>query len=100
MLHVRLKNYLKELLCQALPELRVVEKSFVMSGTSQSFEHYTKRAFGFVGGIAHDYKKPLVSMPQHRFSDEQIYLVGDSSFPGQGIAAVVYSAMSLVNKLD
>ena len=93
------QNSIMDLIYQALPELRHCEKNFLMSGTSHSFEHYTKRAFGFVGGIAHDYKKPLICMPQHRFCDEKIYLVGDSSFPGQGIAGVTYSAMSLVNKL-
>lgn len=95
----RTQDFILDLICQTLPELRSAEKSFIMSGTSHSFEHYTKRAFGYVGGIAHDYQKPLVFMPQHRFCDERIYLVGDSSFPGQGIAAVAYSAMSLVNKL-
>jgi phytoene dehydrogenase-like protein len=96
---IQTQEFIIDLLCSTIPELRYVEKSFLISGTPHSFEHYTKREFGFVGGIAHDYSKPLIFMPRQRLSNEKIYLTGDSTFPGQGIAAVVYSAMSLVNKL-
>lgn len=93
------QDFILDLLWSTIPELRHCEKNFIISGTPHSFEHYTKRKNGFVGGIAHDYLKPLIFMPQQRLTNERIYITGDSTFPGQGIAAVVYSGMSLVNKL-
>lgn len=96
----RTQDFILDLIYEALPELRAAEKLAITSGTPHSFEHYTKREYGYVGGIAHDYRKPLIMMPGQRFSEEKIYLVGDSSFPGQGIAAVAYSGMSLVSKLN
>jgi phytoene dehydrogenase-like protein len=96
---IQTQEFIIDLLCSTIPELRHCEKSFLISGTPHSFEHYTKRKVGFVGGIAHDYSKPLIFMPQQRLSNEKIYLAGDTTFPGQGITAVVYSAMSLVNRL-
>jgi C-3',4' desaturase CrtD len=88
-----------ELLFTTIPELRNYEKTAFMSGTPKTFYKYTNRENGFVGGIKHDINKPIIFMPQQKFSSqEDIFLVGDTSFPGQGIAAVSYSALSFAQK--
>jgi len=88
-----------ELLFTTIPELRNFEKTAFMSGTPKTFYKYTNREKGFVGGIKHDINKPIIFMPQQKFSrHEDIFLVGDTSFPGQGIAAVSYSALSFAQK--
>jgi len=73
---------------------------FVISGTPKTFLHYTKRHKGFVGGIPHSTSRPLFLLPNHISDIQDFYLVGDTSFPGQGIASVIYSAQSLINKIS
>lgn len=76
-------------------ELEIINQT---TGTPKSFEHYTQRKNGYVGGIPHTVDKPLFLMPSNKVTDS-FYLVGDTSFPGQGIAAVIYSALSLSERI-
>jgi C-3',4' desaturase CrtD len=82
----------------AMPELVNYPKEFLMSATPKSYEFFTSRFKGQVGGIPYDLSNPPWTLCPNRFDD--FYLVGDTTFPGQGIASVVYSAMSAVAKLN
>ena len=81
---------------QYLPE----DINVLISGTPKTFQHYTKRHKGWVGGIPHSVSQPLFLLPNHISSSEKIFMVGDTSFPGQGIASVIYSAQSLIDKIS
>ncbi len=83
---------------RAIPEApgAIVHAEF---GTPRSFNRYTRRAHGSVGG-------PPVSRSNSNFlavgSDALgpgIWLVGDSVFPGQGTMAVVLSGIRVVERL-
>jgi C-3',4' desaturase CrtD len=83
----------------ALPRLREAT-DLVLPGTPLTFHRYTGRAGGWVGGF------PQVSlfraMPPHLTPG--VWLVGDSVFPGQSVAAVALGGMrvarSIVDVLD
>jgi phytoene dehydrogenase-like protein len=68
-------------------------------GTPRTFERYTRRINGSVGGLGHHLNNNL---KDYLFINEPIknfYSIGDTTFPGQGIASVIYSALNLTNYL-
>jgi C-3',4' desaturase CrtD len=83
----------------AFPELGAVNKLFALAGTPDTFEFYTHRKNGFVGGIPHSIHTNLLFMTPNVTPFSNLYLVGDSVFPGQGIPAVVLGAMNVVNRI-
>jgi C-3',4' desaturase CrtD len=77
------------------PEFSDCKKIFILSGTPNTFEFYTKRYRGYVGGIPHSLKKSLMNMPPNKTMLKNFYLSGDTAFPGQGIPAVVLGALNI-----
>lgn len=84
----------------AFPELREANKLFPLSGTPKTFEDYTYRKNGHVGGIAHSIHSNLLLMTPNKTPFKNLYLVGDTVFPGQGIPAVVLGALNVVNRIS
>lgn len=76
-------------------EFRDSEKMFVSAGTPTTFEFFTNREKGFVGGIPHSVKKNLLTLPSGITPFNNLFLVGDTVFPGQGVPAVVLSALNV-----
>ncbi len=68
-------------------------------GTSKTFEKFTHRFNGSVGGLGHSLKKGVIKKAIHQEIKENFFEIGDNVFPGQGIAAVIYGAMSLKKQL-
>ena len=79
------------------PNLAKKEKLFLMSGTPKSFQFYTNRFSGFVGGISHSVSKTLVAMPPNVTPFKNLFCIGDTAFPGQGTPSVILGAMSASN---
>lgn len=71
----------------------VLEHRFLQAGTPKTFERYTHRPFGRVGGHPHAWSFPLWRWPSSRRT-ETLTQLGDTVFPGQGIVAVVNGALS------
>ncbi len=74
---------------QAIPGLRDAVQ-LCLPGTPVTFEFYTKRPFGMVGGF------PQTSLFKARGSGtgiSNLWLVGDSIFPGQSTAGVTLGGM-------
>lgn len=67
----------------------------VLSGSPTTFMKYTKRSKGLVGGIPHSLKRNPFKLVFNFSPIENFYLIGDTQFPGQGIAAVVLGAQNL-----
>src|SRR6266516_1383584 len=81
-----------------LPELGS-DIEIIETATPLSFYERTRRRLGMVGGVA---QFPSVFGPNsfgHTTPIPRLYTVGDTNFPGQGIAAVSYSARVLANEL-
>lgn len=72
---------------------------YLTSGTPRTFEHYTGRNTGFVGGLPFLYGMNPWKILGHETPLKNIYRVGDTTFPGQGIVGVVAGALALDQEL-
>lgn len=93
------EQYILKRFYEVLPKFKNAEIQFCNSASSKTFEYYTGRKYGFVGGIAHSLGAIFLRFIPNKLPFKNFYLVGDTTFPGQGIPSVVYSAMSAVNKI-
>ncbi len=75
------------------------KKKFILSGSPKTFEFYTKRKNGFVGGIPSSIDNNFFKQVPSKTPIENFYLVGDTVFPGQGAPAVILGAMMLASNL-
>ncbi|QCK15032.1 phytoene desaturase family protein [Mangrovivirga cuniculi] len=72
---------------------------YLHSSTQFSWEKWTNRAFGFVGGYPQYYSIKPWQMIDARIDGDKAYQCGDSTYPGQGIPGVALSGMIAVEKL-
>jgi C-3',4' desaturase CrtD len=72
----------------------------VEAATPQTFESYTGRDRGIVGGVG----MRVATFGPFGFANrtplKNIWLVGDSTHPGEGTAGVSYSAMTVVRQME
>ena len=71
----------------------------ILSGSPSTFIRYTSRSQGLVGGIPHSINQPLSKLLFNFSPMKNLYLIGDTQFPGQGIGAVALGAKNLVTHL-
>ena len=80
---------------RAIPGLRQAIR-LCLPGTPVTFERFTRRPMGMVGGFAQESlfaaQGPATGIPN-------VWLVGDSIFPGQSTAGVTVGAMRVVTKV-
>jgi phytoene dehydrogenase-like protein len=69
------------------------EVKFLNAGTPQTFDRYTLRPMGRVGGLPHRWSYPIWRWPSWN-RGKNLALVGDTAFPGQGMVAVVNCALN------
>ena len=72
---------------------------FVTTGSPKTFERYTGRINGFVGGLPFLYGMNPLSILSPLTMEEGIYRVGDTVFPGQGLCGVTAGALGLHHRL-
>ncbi len=72
----------------------------VEAATPRSFETYTGRAQGIVGGIGQRVPTFGPFGFATRTPIQNLWLVGDSTHPGEGTAGVSYSAMTAVRQIE
>lgn len=81
-----------------LPELgdgiEVIE-----TATPRTFYENTRRKLGMVGGVGQSLAVFGPNALTHRTALPNLFLVGDSAFPGNGIAAVTHSGLIVANEL-
>jgi phytoene dehydrogenase-like protein len=82
----------KILLAEYFKDIEIV---FALAATPRTFEHYTQRSQGRVGGLPHTLLRPPVLFPSAIRPSKDIYQLGDTTYPGQGIMGVVSGAMKL-----
>ncbi len=69
------------------------------SSTQKSWEKWTGRAFGFVGGYPQYRDIRPWQMKDARLDGDSAYICGDSTYPGQGIPGACLSGIIAVEKL-
>ncbi|RYG57678.1 hypothetical protein EON80_27985 [bacterium] len=77
----------------ALPQLDE-GRGFVITGTPSTWEHYTGRVGGNVGGAALTRRNANLRALPSRLGIENFHLVGDTTFPGQGTVACALSGFN------
>jgi phytoene dehydrogenase-like protein len=68
-------------------------------GTPSTFENYTLRHRGYVGGIPNTIDRKLWNMTSGHTPFNRLFMVGDTIFPGQGICGVVAGALTTCRSL-
>ncbi|MCF8059773.1 MAG: NAD(P)/FAD-dependent oxidoreductase [Bacteriovoracaceae bacterium] len=75
------------------------ETGKVEVGTPHTFERFTSRHKGLVGGLPHNLRNNILTFPEQRTPLDGFYQIGDTTFPGQGIVGVTTGAFLLAGKL-
>ncbi|HET6512283.1 MAG TPA: NAD(P)/FAD-dependent oxidoreductase [Candidatus Kapabacteria bacterium] len=73
---------------------------FDLVGTPLTFEFYTRRRSGLVGGLAYKAGRMPWHWPSPVSPVEGLFLVGDTIFPGQSAGAVAHCATSLISRFS
>ena len=97
--HARRDEYAERLLTAAetaLPGLRHAI-TLCLPGTPVTFEFYTRRPSGMVGGFA---QKSILQARGPSTGIENVWLVGDSIFPGQSTAGVTLGGLRVANLVE
>jgi C-3',4' desaturase CrtD len=82
----------------ALPELGGGVEVFE-TATPRGFYERTRRKLGMVGGVGQSLEAFGPNSPTHRTSVPNLYMVGDTTFPGNGVAAVTHSALVVADEI-
>ncbi|MBE9041036.1 C-3',4' desaturase CrtD, partial [Oscillatoriales cyanobacterium LEGE 11467] len=72
----------------------------VEAATPRTFEHFTGRDRGVVGGIGQRVPTFGPFGFANRTPMDNLWLVGDSTHPGEGTAGVSYSALTVVRQIE
>jgi phytoene dehydrogenase-like protein len=87
-----------ERLHAALPELGAGVE-VIETATPRTFYETTRRKLGMVGGIPQTLAASGANAFTHLTPYPALYLVGDTTFPGHGLAAVTHSALIVANEI-
>lgn len=83
----------------AMPELgdgiEVIE-----TATPRTFYESTRRRLGMVGGIGQSLDVFSAGYVSHRTALPNLFMVGDTTFPGQGVAAVTQSGLIVADEIS
>ncbi len=96
----KVKDFILNKLYTYIPEFRFFKKSNIMIGTPKTFERFTGRYNGTVGGIPLIMDYVPFKYPYNFTNIEGLYLVGDSVFPGQGWPGVVIGVLNLLYQIE
>lgn len=94
-----LAGYLQRALLDAVPELAGMPMKHFEVGTPATWQRYTLRHNGYVGGLPHTTRRPLLRMPPNRTPVPGFWMIGDTAFPGQGTPSVILGAQNTVQRI-
>ncbi|MDT5159398.1 MAG: hypothetical protein QOH51_3755 [Acidobacteriota bacterium] len=81
-----------------LPELGAGAEVFE-TATPRTFYERTRRRLGMVGGVGQSMEVFGARGPTHKTTIPNLFMVGDTVFPGNGVAAVTHSALIVANEI-
>jgi C-3',4' desaturase CrtD len=87
-----------ERLHAAMPELGAGVE-VIETATPRAFYENTRRKLGMVGGVGQSLDVFGPRSLNHRTTLPNLLMVGDTTFPGHGVAAVTHSALIVANEL-
>jgi C-3',4' desaturase CrtD len=81
---------------QGFDRTKIIYKA---SATPKSWQDWTLRKFGRVGGLPNTMDKNVFDLIGSETDFKGLYLVGDTVYPGQGIAGVTLSGQNAVHRI-
>jgi phytoene dehydrogenase-like protein len=81
------------------PRVKSVAKAVVLPGTPKTWEGFTGRWGGRVGGLPFDFATLARGYPTGRTGVRGLVRVGDTVFPGQSVPACAWGARRVVSEL-
>jgi phytoene dehydrogenase-like protein len=96
----KLKEFILQNLYKKVPSFKLLPKTDIMVGTPKTFEKYTERYRGTVGGIPLRKEYTMLNYPVGITPIKNLYLVGDSIFPGQGYPGVTVGVFNLLLQIE
>jgi C-3',4' desaturase CrtD len=82
----------------SLPELGAGAEVIETSTPRTTYER-TRRRLGMTGGTPRTPEALLSTLQSHRTSVPNLFITGDTVFPGNGLAAVTHSALAAANEI-
>ncbi len=101
--YIHHKEDVEKEIIQKLESLGFLKKGSIVyqhSSTAKSWQKWTKRAFGFVGGYPQYMHIKPWQMNDARLDQDKAYICGDTTYPGQGIPGATLSGIIAVEKLS
>ncbi len=71
----------------------------IETASPRTFYSYTRRKLGMVGGVGQSLDVFGLNSLTHRTEIPNLFMVGDTVFPGQGVAGVTQSALIVANEI-
>jgi C-3',4' desaturase CrtD len=71
----------------------------IETATPHTYYDLTRRKLGMVGGVGQSLAVFGLNSVSHRTSISNLFMVGDTTFPGAGVAAVSHSALIVANEI-
>lgn len=96
------KTQLEDIVIKTLEQKGFLKKSgiaYMHSSTQKSWQKWTMRAHGFVGGYPQYLRIKPWQMVEARLDQKKAYICGDTAYPGQGIPGTVLSGIIAFEKL-
>ena len=69
------------------------------TATPRTFYERTRRRLGMVGGVGQGLEVFGPNAPTHLTAIKNLFMVGDTTFPGNGLAAVTQSALIAADEI-
>ncbi|MGQ9806825.1 MAG: phytoene desaturase family protein [Chlorobiales bacterium] len=92
-------EFILDALEQKLDGFKKSDVIFKNISTPKSWQDWTQRRFGRVGGIPNTMSKKVWELVGSQTPFKGLYLVGDTVYPGQGIAGVCLSGQNAVYRI-
>jgi phytoene dehydrogenase-like protein len=90
---------IQNVLRRQVAEFAGLDFMFLQNGGPRTFEKYTGRVDGLLGGLPLDRSLFPFRFPRPVTRFDGLYFLGDTVFPGQGLPGVTLGALSLYKRL-
>jgi phytoene dehydrogenase-like protein len=93
------ESYILAKLTQYLPGFSADDIIYQIAATPLSWEKWTGRKDGTVGGIPQDIRQPLFTMSGALTPEKDFYRCGDTVYPGQGVPGVALGGIIAAERI-
>ncbi|RNC85787.1 MAG: FAD-binding protein [Balneola sp.] len=93
------QKFILQLLSERLPGFKESELKLIHTATPVTWENWVYRKKGRVGGIPQSMARSLLKWSPSQTPFQGLYLVGDTTYPGQGIPGVTLSGINVYSRI-